>query len=225
MALGSMEGCMKSAQLTCVVRDGVLTITIGVDTLAHAALLGPAQEYDEAIATTRPAWRVTDPEGFAKDMVVALLDEDEEGHSVLTKLLDAAAQVAAESGSDAVVPAECTCNPADNTGGGHLGTCPAFEPECTCYEVTGGHQPGCYFNRARPPAAVPYVGDGEFASPAEAAAAGRRLGEQIKRATGGDVLRAFQGGDAIPEPRKETPEVRVAAPPFDDWRWVPWRTP
>lgn len=21
------------------------------------------------------------------------------------------------------------------------------EPECTCYELTGGHQPGCYFNR------------------------------------------------------------------------------
>lgn len=22
------------------------------------------------------------------------------------------------------------------------------EPECTCYELTGGHMPGCYFNRA-----------------------------------------------------------------------------
>lgn len=21
------------------------------------------------------------------------------------------------------------------------------EPECTCYEATYGHQPGCYFNR------------------------------------------------------------------------------
>jgi len=34
----------------------------------------------------------------------------------------------------------CTC-----TGG------PQFEPECTCYEVTGGHQPGCYFNRRPEP--------------------------------------------------------------------------
>ena len=29
----------------------------------------------------------------------------------------------------------------DCTGG------PQIEPECTCYELTGGHQPGCYFNR------------------------------------------------------------------------------
>lgn len=28
------------------------------------------------------------------------------------------------------------------------GACRAHqEPECTCYELTGGHQPGCYFNR------------------------------------------------------------------------------
>ena len=25
------------------------------------------------------------------------------------------------------------------------------EPECTCYELTGGHQPGCYFARPRSP--------------------------------------------------------------------------
>jgi hypothetical protein len=43
----------------------------------------------------------------------------------------------------------CNCNPVDNTGGGHSGTCPEFEPECACYELTGGHQPGCYFNRPR----------------------------------------------------------------------------
>lgn len=42
---------------------------------------------------------------------------------------------------------ECNCDPLAQTGGGHAYTCPAFEPECTCYEVTGGHQPGCYFNR------------------------------------------------------------------------------
>jgi hypothetical protein len=23
------------------------------------------------------------------------------------------------------------------------------QPECTCYELTGGHQPGCAFNRSR----------------------------------------------------------------------------
>lgn len=30
------------------------------------------------------------------------------------------------------------------------GRCPAHaEPECTCYELTGGHQPGCAFNHQR----------------------------------------------------------------------------
>ena len=31
------------------------------------------------------------------------------------------------------------------------GICRAHqEPECTCYEITGGHQPGCAFNRTVP---------------------------------------------------------------------------
>lgn len=47
----------------------------------------------------------------------------------------------------ATCPCPCTCNPLAQTGGGHAGDCPCFEPECTCYELTGGHQPGCAFNR------------------------------------------------------------------------------
>ncbi len=39
--------------------------------------------------------------------------------------------------------AGCRCNPADRTGGGHDPRCPEFEPECTCYEMIGGHQPMC----------------------------------------------------------------------------------
>lgn len=38
---------------------------------------------------------------------------------------------------------DCNCNPLENTGGGHRGDCPAYEVECTCYEMTGGHQPMC----------------------------------------------------------------------------------
>jgi hypothetical protein len=37
----------------------------------------------------------------------------------------------------------CDCDPLSNTGGGHSVTCPEYEPECTCYEMTGGHQPMC----------------------------------------------------------------------------------
>lgn len=37
----------------------------------------------------------------------------------------------------------CNCDPFEQTGGGHAGDCPCFEPECTCYEHHGGHMPGC----------------------------------------------------------------------------------
>lgn len=42
--------------------------------------------------------------------------------------------------------ADCNCKPEERTGGGHATDCPEWEPECTCYELTGGHQPGCFFN-------------------------------------------------------------------------------
>lgn len=43
----------------------------------------------------------------------------------------------------------CNCDPLAQTGGGHAYTCPEFEPECTCYELTGGHQPMCPFDAMR----------------------------------------------------------------------------
>jgi hypothetical protein len=40
----------------------------------------------------------------------------------------------------------CNCHPEERTGGVHDPNCPEWQPECTCYEVIGGHQPGCYFH-------------------------------------------------------------------------------
>lgn len=37
----------------------------------------------------------------------------------------------------------CVCDPDSNTGGVHDSYCPEFEVECTCYEMLGGHMPGC----------------------------------------------------------------------------------
>lgn len=37
----------------------------------------------------------------------------------------------------------CTCDPLNQTGGVHRHDCPCAEAECTCYEMTGGHMPGC----------------------------------------------------------------------------------
>lgn len=56
-----------------------------------------------------------------------------------------------ESVADFVNEPRCNCNPLERTGGDHHHTCPAWEPECTCYEMIGGHQPGCYFNRRGSP--------------------------------------------------------------------------
>lgn len=41
----------------------------------------------------------------------------------------------------------CGCNePEEVTGGWRCARCRYQPPECTCYEVTGGHQVGCAFN-------------------------------------------------------------------------------
>lgn len=38
----------------------------------------------------------------------------------------------------------CDCHPEERTGGDHKATCPQWMgPECTCYEIIGGHQQGC----------------------------------------------------------------------------------
>jgi len=45
----------------------------------------------------------------------------------------------------------CGCTePEEVTGGWRCSKCHWWPPECTCYEVTGGHQPGCAFNGVRP---------------------------------------------------------------------------
>lgn len=45
--------------------------------------------------------------------------------------------------SNPCIACGCNCDPRETTGGGHRGDCPAYEPECTCYEMIGGHQPMC----------------------------------------------------------------------------------
>ncbi len=70
--------------------DGVLTISIGVDTLVKAVDLG-----DDSIV-------VIDPHAFAADILSVLNDEAEDGTTPVHLLFDAAAQRAVEDGSIAV---------------------------------------------------------------------------------------------------------------------------
>jgi hypothetical protein len=85
-----------------VTREGVLTIEIGIDTLAFSALrapfafdaMGPKQELPD----TR--FSVTNARGFAADVKRALTDElGEDGSSLITNVIDKACETAVEDGS------------------------------------------------------------------------------------------------------------------------------
>lgn len=89
-----------------VTRDGVLTIEIGIDVNAFAALCSEfawrcADEQTGKPGMTRPdaLYKVTNARGFASEVKAALLEEAEDGSSLLTKVLDDASQKAIENGS------------------------------------------------------------------------------------------------------------------------------
>lgn len=81
----------KNMPLRARVVRGILAIEIGVATNAWAAT------HDGVID---PNFVVTDEEGFARDTVAALLDEREDGSSLLTDVLDAASRKAMDDGSE-----------------------------------------------------------------------------------------------------------------------------
>lgn len=104
----------KHSPLEVKVVDGVLSITIGVDTLSLAATfnqemydyidIGDSKSIVGPFATGDyyRSFIITDPEVFAKDVRLALLREDEMGATLLTKLVDEATKEALEDGSDGV---------------------------------------------------------------------------------------------------------------------------
>lgn len=96
------------------------------------------------------------------DLVQALTDQIPDPlpvASLIVRLIDAKLSEQAESRGEGragkrILPCPscgCNCDPRQQTGGGHRVDCPAAEAECTCYEVTGGHMPGCAFNVRKPP--------------------------------------------------------------------------
>lgn len=87
--------------------DGVLTIEIGVDTLAFATLCSEyvwrcADAETGKPGMTRPdaLFKITNADGFASDVSAALTEESEDGSSLLTRLLDSAAEKAIEDGAE-----------------------------------------------------------------------------------------------------------------------------
>lgn len=81
------------------VRNGVLTIEIGVNTEAFAAIRAPAN-WDETCRDPGERFTITNNRGFALDVVSALFDEREDGSSLIFDVLDAASRKAVEDGSE-----------------------------------------------------------------------------------------------------------------------------
>ena len=89
-----------------ITRDGVLTIEIGVDVNAFATLRSTyAGQLTDPKRTgkeqdPRKVFKITNARGFATDVKRALLEEEEDGSSLLTNVLDAASEKAIEDGSE-----------------------------------------------------------------------------------------------------------------------------
>lgn len=101
------------------IEDGVLTIRIGVDVLAHAF---EHSKYVEQLLLNRGEGSLVerlktpvtiDAAGFAEDVLRELVDEAEDGSTAVTRMLDAACAEAVEQGSEHFTLGTATRNALD----------------------------------------------------------------------------------------------------------------
>jgi hypothetical protein len=90
---------MSKKALNCKLKDGVLTIEVGIQTIKYAA-----ERHDDfwQPQTDKCSLVVSDAARLAKDVRYALLAEDEVGNTPISKMLDAAIADAAEQGSEGI---------------------------------------------------------------------------------------------------------------------------
>ena len=82
------------------VQEGVFAITIGIDRIVWAAEHSKDwNPFDDEKNDYVQKWKVVDSVEFAKDVMAAMLDEREDGSSLLTDLFDKALMIALEDGS------------------------------------------------------------------------------------------------------------------------------
>lgn len=84
----------------CFLKDGALQVVIPLENLRYAAEHHPG--LDETSDEMVPVLKITDLETFAKDVVLAINAEAEDGSTPLIRLLDAAIVEAVESGSEGI---------------------------------------------------------------------------------------------------------------------------
>ena len=79
---------MKDKPLTVEIVDGVLNISLGIDILCLAT---QSEIYD---------FKIVDNNGFSNDIINELLSEEEDGTTLVHRMLDEAANNAIENGSE-----------------------------------------------------------------------------------------------------------------------------
>lgn len=88
--------------LTVEVKDGRLVIEIGVNTLAHAISYADwANPFDDERNDYVRTFAIADAEKFARDVMHAMLKEEEDGSSPLSDFLDESSEAAVNDGSEA----------------------------------------------------------------------------------------------------------------------------
>jgi hypothetical protein len=101
----------RNDPLKCCIEDGVLIMQIGVEVLAHAVKLNPElTEYDERTGDWDEP-KITDPDKFAAEVLRALVDEDDEGTTLVHIAIDTAAMNAIENGAEGIqIPSDGRAN-------------------------------------------------------------------------------------------------------------------
>jgi len=90
----------RQAPLSVSIKNGVFTVAIGVETLAWAFEQSEdCQGFDDRKAKFLQQYRVTDPDGFAKDVKREFEKEEEDGNTELYKFFDQMCMNALEDGS------------------------------------------------------------------------------------------------------------------------------
>ena len=92
---------MTVKPLQCLVINGAINIVIDADLLAFAAEAHP-DYWDGVSGPEMPNIKVSDPAIFAREVCAAINMEDEDGSTMLTRMLDKAISVAVESGCEGV---------------------------------------------------------------------------------------------------------------------------
>lgn len=89
--------------LNVTVDSGRLVIEIGVQALAYAVAAAPwAAPFDEAADDYIRRFAITDPSQFAAEVRLAMLAEGDDGSTLVTDLIDRAAEAAISSGCEGI---------------------------------------------------------------------------------------------------------------------------